>query len=101
MLSGSFLKKPWVKEEDFALYLERMIENIKGGSWEEASINLKKLKTAWKKVLPRLQFSIERDEAIEIDVNLARLQGFLSGKDRPAALAELYEVYERWNNLSE
>ena len=101
MIGGPYLKNPKSDDENIAVYIEKVMEDIKNEHWEEAHENLEKLKSAWKKILPRIQFSIERDEAIEIDVNLARLKGLIFGKDQAAALAELNETAERWKNLSE
>lgn len=101
MIGGPYLKNPKGDDENVAVYIEKVMEDIKNDHWEEANDNLEKLKSAWKKILPRIQFSIERDEAIEIDVNLARLKGLIFGKDQAAALAELNETAERWKNLSE
>lgn len=101
MLSADWLKKPRSHDEDVGYYLIQIDAALKENRWTEAATNLEKLKTAWFTILPRLQFSIERDEAIEINLNLARLRGLIIGQSQSAALAELNEIRTRWHNLTQ
>jgi hypothetical protein len=101
MLSGSWLKKPRSQEEDVGYYLVHLDEALKAQAWAEAGSLLDKLEKAWFAILPRLQFSIERDESIAINLNLARLRGFINGHGQAAALAELNEIRARWHNLTQ
>jgi hypothetical protein len=50
---------------------------------------------------PRIQFAVEKDELMAININLSRLKAFIMTKDKNAALAELYEMWEHWNNLNQ
>ena len=101
MLSGNWLKKPRSQDEDVGYYLVQLDESLKAQAWTEAGANLEKLKDAWFAILPRLQFSIERDESVEINLNLARLRGLINGQSQAAALAELNEIRTRWHNLTQ
>ncbi|NLW56843.1 MAG: DUF4363 family protein [Firmicutes bacterium] len=101
MLSGSYIKKAGGTDDQVLYYLEAIKNEVTSGQWEAAEENLENLKLVWKKVLPKLQFSIDREEAIQINIRLARLQGYLAGCDPATALAELYEINERWHNLTE
>ncbi len=101
MIGGPYLKKADGADDLFNGYAEALAGAINDDRWEAAAAYLEKLNTVWKKVLPRLQFSIDRDEAIQIGIRFARLKGALAGRDPAAALVELYELKERWHNLTE
>lgn len=101
MLGGSYLKKADGTEDRFFYYLEAVSNEVTSGQWEAADVNLEKLRALWREILPKIQFSIDRDEAIQINVRLARLQGLIIGRDPAAVLAELHEIKERWQNLTE
>lgn len=60
---------------------------------------LKSLKTAWKIVKRRVQFSVERDEVNLIDTNIARIEGALMLHDKPFIIIELSEMKDHWNEL--
>ena len=59
------------------------------------------LSTAWEKVSPRIQFSVDKDEMKAIEVGLSRLQAFLQSQDRSQALATAAEIREHWDHLNE
>jgi len=99
MLSGNYLKQPRGVTDNVPQYMTRLQESIIKQDWEGAEANLKKLNTAWQQVIPRIQYSVERNEMNEIDINLARLKGFIAAKDQAGALAELSEAEEQWNQL--
>lgn len=100
MNSGDYLRKPFSKEDNVSLYINNLEKNIIQEDWEEANNDYKNLKKAWEKVVVRIQFSVEKDEINFIEVNLARLGGYLKTKDKDEAIAELYEMEEHWNNLN-
>lgn len=100
MLSGNFLKKPKNPSEDVLSFTEIILKNAKDENWSEAEKNVYNLEKAWNKVLPRIQFSVERDEIYNIGLNIARLKGEILSEDKSAILTELYELKENWIELS-
>ena len=100
MNSGDYLRKPFTNQDDVAACINNLEKNIMEENWEEANQNYTDLKKAWEKIVVRIQFSVEKDEINFIDVNLARLGGYLKTKGKKEALAELYEMEEHWNNLN-
>ena len=50
-------------------------------------------------MVPRIQFSVERDIIMDISLNLARLRGAIEAEDKPGALMELSEVHQLWQAL--
>jgi hypothetical protein len=99
MTTGQFLKKPMREGEDIVKYIAVITEDVKSENWNRAELNRQKLVSAWSKIVPRIQFSVERDEIYNININLARIGGIIMGKDQAGALAELGEVYENWREL--
>ena len=68
-------------------------------NWGEVETETENLEAAWKKVVGRIQFSLERDEINYFTTNLARLQGAILARDKSSALIELKEAYNHWENL--
>ena len=99
MISGSFLKKPFGKNDDVAQTIEQMLKDVNNEAWDEAVIKVDKLDNAWKKVIKRIQFSEERDEINFLSSNIARLRGAVSAKDKADALMELNDAYNHWKEL--
>ncbi len=99
MLSGSFLKKPFGKNDDVAQMLEKITVDVNKEAWDEALVNVDELDNAWKKVIKRIQFSEERDEINYLTSNIARLQGAVSAKDKSDALVELNDANSHWKEL--
>ena len=63
--------------------------SIGNEEWSAADYYLKELKTEWKKLLPSLQFSVERDEINHFQQTLARMTGFIEAKEKAGTLADL------------
>jgi hypothetical protein len=99
MISGSFLKKPFGKNDDVAQTIEKIMEDVNNESWDEAVIKVDELDSAWRKVIKRIQFSEERDEINFLTSNIARVRGAVSAKDKSDSLMELNEAYSHWKEL--
>ena len=99
MLSNSFLKGPITKDDDIKESIEKVIDNVKEGQWEEADRNTDSLSKAWKKVAHRVQFSAEKDEIEDFTTCIARLRGAIQMQDKSNAIIELYEAYEHWVDI--
>lgn len=99
MSSGEYLKKARGVEDDFVKCLEMVRSNINSAQWDVASINADKLENAWRNVCRRIQFSAERDEMNQMNVNLSRLKGAISARNRANALMELNEAGMHWESI--
>ena len=99
MLSGSFLKKPFGKNDNVAQSIEKIREDISNEAWDQAVTEVDKLDSAWRKVIKRVQFSEERDEINFLTSNIARLRGAVSAKDKSNAVIELNDAYNHWEEL--
>lgn len=99
MHSGIFLKKPMHGNDDFQHYLNKVQTNVLEEQWNEAGINLQKLKNAWRQIINRIQFSVEKDEISRLSANLARMGGAMEAKDKGGVLIEVGEAREFWDEL--
>ncbi len=99
MLSGSFLKRPFSNRDNFIRHLDALNQSIEHKDWKSAKSNFKKVSRAWKLVALRVQFSEERDQMNEMDINLARIKGAIKVKDKNAAIIEINEAHEHWNDM--
>jgi hypothetical protein len=99
MISGQFLKKPRTEEEDVLKYIDLVTKDVMEENWDNAYQDNIKLTKAWVKIVPRIQFSVERDEIYCLNINLARLNGIIIGQDKAGALAEIGDINENWNEL--
>lgn len=99
MTTGGVLKRPFSEKDNVKSYIESVKRDVESENWTEAKEDLIKLKTAWKAVGNRVQFSVERNEMIAIDRTIARLNGSLEAEDKVSALIELSELSLNWDDL--
>ena len=100
MLGGNYLKKPQSPSEDVVAFVELSIEHAKVEKWDMLQQDIVRIDTAWEKIMPRIQFSVERDEIYNISLNVARLKGSIASEDKTSTLIELNEIIENWNELT-
>jgi hypothetical protein len=100
MLGGNYLKKPHNPSEDVIAFVELSIEHAKAEKWDMLHEDIVSIDTAWKKIIPRIQFSVERDEIYNINLNISRLKGSADSEDKSSALIELNEIIENWAELT-
>jgi len=100
MLGGNYLKKPHNTSEDVVTLVEQSIEHAKAEKWTILRKDIASIDFAWKKIIPRIQFSVERDEIYNISLNVARLRGSISAEDKTSTLIELNEIIEDWEELT-
>lgn len=99
MNSGPWLKKPWDGETDFATHLRTLERSIRHSRWSFAVGELERTERDYRKVIARIQFSVERDELDRIQDLLARIKGAIATKDMKTAVVEIDEAYQHWNEL--
>ncbi|MCB2293445.1 DUF4363 family protein [Clostridium algoriphilum] len=99
MLGGNYLKKPHNSSEDVFAFVNISMQDAKVENWDKLQTDLTNIDSAWKKIIPRIQYSVETDEILDINLNLARLKGSIDSKDKSSTLIELNEIVENWNDL--
>ncbi|MDD2556343.1 MAG: DUF4363 family protein [Syntrophaceticus sp.] len=99
MLSGSYLKQPRGEDDNVPAQLVLVKEVVQKGDWKSAQQELGTLKKSWEKVVPRIQFSMERNEIYLLSVSLTRAGAAITAKDKAGALMELEEAEHHWHSL--
>jgi len=100
MLGGNYLKKPMNPSENVVAFVELSIEHAKVEKWDKLHKDVTNIDYAWKKVIPRIQYSVERDEIYNISLNIASLKGSIASEDKASTLIELNEIIENWDELT-
>lgn len=100
MLGGNYFKKPHNSSEDVVAFVELSIDHVKAEKWNMLQQDIISIDAAWKKIIPRIQFSVERDEIYNISLNVARLRASIDSEDKTSTLIELHEIIEDWNELT-
>lgn len=100
MLSGDYLKQPRNPSEDVIGYINLTMEDVKNDNWNNVTDDIEKIEKAWNKIVPRIQFSVERNEIYNININIARLKGAAVVQDKSSTLMELNAAIENWNELT-
>jgi len=100
MLGGTYLKKPHNSSEDVIAFVELSIDHAKIEKWGMLEQDIINIDSAWNKIIPRIQFSVERDEIYNISLNLARLRGSILAQDKTNTLITLNEIIEDWDELT-
>lgn len=101
MTTGGVLKKSFSQRDNVESCIVNVKKNVEAENWEQAKLDLDKLNKSWKIVEKRVQFSVERDEMISIDRNIARIKGALYVQDKITAIVELSELSVNWDDLEE
>jgi len=100
MLGGSYFKKPHSPSEDVIAFVELSIKHAQVEKWDNLQQDIKNIEFAWKKIIPRIQFSVERDELYNISLNIASLKGSIASEDKSSTLIELNQIIENWEELT-
>lgn len=101
MLSGSYLKQSHGEDDNVSGKLVLVKEAVKKADWESARKEIDNLEKAWEEVVPRVQFSMERDEIKHLSISLTRARAAITAKDKAGALMELEEADYYWKSLGE
>ena len=99
MLSSNILKQSLVGDDNIPQSIETVVQDINHENWNAANQATDNLSRVWDKVVKRVQFSAERNEIDDLNMNIARLKGAIQAKDEAGGLTELSEAYEHWKNL--
>ena len=99
MLGGNYFKRPHNSSEDVIAFINISIKDARVENWDKLNEDVTKIDYAWEKIIPRIQFSVETDEILDINLDIARLKGSIESKDKNSTIIELNEIVENWNDL--
>ncbi|EDS78082.1 DUF4363 family protein [Clostridium massiliodielmoense] len=100
MLSGRYLKEPRNSSDDMMSFVYSAIDNCNRENWDKVQYDTENIKSAWEKIQKRIQFSVERGQLYDMEINIARIRGAAKARDKNNLLIELTEIIENWNELS-
>jgi len=81
--------------------IENITESILRSDWSTADTQLNEMDTVLKEtIFPLIQFSVEKDEMIQIDLSIARIRGCIQTRNRDLAVVYLQDIKSHWNNLN-
>ncbi|SDJ85373.1 DUF4363 family protein [Sediminibacillus albus] len=100
MHSGIVLKNPMGTEDRLYQSVNKLEENVKDKDWSSAKKEVRYIENAWKKVVRRIQFSVEREYLLEISGTISRIKGGIEAQDDQAVLEEIYYYYGQWHSLA-
>ncbi|MGC5772357.1 DUF4363 family protein [Paenibacillus pabuli] len=101
MASGTFLKKPFGADDRLLESIHKLEKQVEGKQWTEAKSQVDYAMNAWKKIVNRIQFSVERETIYDILGTLARIKGGVAAEDDKAIMEEIYYFYVLWDNLGD
>jgi hypothetical protein len=99
MGSGQYLKKPRGDADDVSGSLQKIHDFVQQENWEGAYREVEMLDLAWKKVVPRIQFSVERRDITDFERNKARMKGAIEARDKASASVAIFEANYFWESL--
>ncbi|GMQ59759.1 hypothetical protein AN1V17_41590 [Vallitalea sediminicola] len=95
------MKKSFGNQDDVEVLMQNINDDIVNSDWIKGLEDIDKLKDAWDKVRKRVQFSVERDDLMGIELSIARLNGSIRGENKVQSLIGYEELKSYWNNLEE
>lgn len=86
---------------DVPAHMEMMKKSILQDDWTSLGFEVEQMdKKFTKEIFPYIQFSAEKDEINDLDLNLSRLRACLDTKDKSLALVYVEEMKNHWENLN-
>lgn len=95
----SYFSKPHDASDNVPAHFAALRNSVEQQQWDAAEQQYQFLDQAWYNLKPRIQFSVEKDEMISIDLSLARLGSCIQLRERTLAMIELSEIESHWQDL--
>lgn len=99
LTAGTFIKQPIGTDQNINEALSKLKNEIESEEWTSAAVTLEQLNSTWKKLLPQIQFSIERQEEMLFEQQLIRLDKAIKYQDQMEAEVEYGILQHTWKNL--
>lgn len=99
MVSGSFLKQPFGTQDRLLESIQTLEKQVESKQWSAAKSQIDYAMKAWKRIVNRVQFSVERETIYDILGTLARMKGGIVAEDDQALMEEIHYFYVLWDDL--
>lgn len=100
MQGGIYYFTPKELKNSLPRQVQQIENDILSSHWDNAGKDQNKLHQTWEKLIPLIEYHAEKDAIDGIIKSLGRLDGAIKARDRGDALAELGEITEHWDNLT-
>ncbi|MGE5381763.1 MAG: DUF4363 family protein [Methylocystaceae bacterium] len=84
----------------FTGHMQKIEKQVTDKQWEAAMSESKSAQKIYHSAVPRIQFSMERDEMKQIDMALIRLQAYIKTENQAGAVTSAMEAREHWLSLN-
>ncbi|MHC1723952.1 MAG: DUF4363 family protein [Aminipila sp.] len=99
MTSATYLKQPTGDNDNIVKLIKEIKEDVTNERWADASEKGDSLYEAWDTVSKRVQFSAERNELLNGQTNIARVNGYIEAENKAGVFSELSELKEHWDDI--
>lgn len=100
IMNSSFLfKEPGGYQIPF--HIETMEQSVLHDDWNAVDTELTEMNHVIKeKIFPFIQYSVEKDEMLQIDLNISKVRGCINTRNKDMAMVYLQEIENNWDNLN-
>lgn len=99
LTARTFIRTPIGTNQNIDEILSKLETEIETQQWTSAAETLKQLHSTWEKLLPQVQFSIERQEEMLFEQQLIRLNTAIKYQDPMEAETEYGILLHTWKHL--
>jgi hypothetical protein len=99
MNSGFLFERP----DNYSVsdHAESIRQSIVNDDWTAVENEINQMKDVIeKRIFPFIQFSVEKNEMIDLDLNISRIKGCIDSKNKSMALVYVQELLNNWHNLN-
>jgi hypothetical protein len=99
MNSGFLFEEP----DNYSLpeHAEKVRQSLMADDWGTVESEISAMQeVVEKKIFPYIQFSVEKDEMQDLNLNISRIKGCIDAKDKNLALVYVQELLNNWYHLN-
>lgn len=85
-----FLKQPLGKEDRLLEAVQSIEQHVEKKNWKQAKDKVEYASNAWRRIVNRIQYSVEREYMYDISGILSRIRGGIVAKDDASVMEEVY-----------
>ncbi|OEH94027.1 hypothetical protein [Bacillus solimangrovi] len=99
MISGQWLKNSFHENDQLFETVQSIESDIKKENWVQAENDIDYVTTAWRLVVNRIQFSVERELINEITTTIYYMKGGIQARDRSVVQQNIAYFYILWEGV--
>jgi len=99
--SVGYLKNHTEEGKQIPKSIDQIESQIQNESWDDAISETKNLNSHWNTLTTKIEISTTEDDIKQFSRALARMEGYLKGKEQGSALAEIGLLKYTWGQLED